>query len=48
MDAKDDVSATVCTGEHVLEWDLGVPTGEWEERDANSKGKATYEVTHEE
>ena len=25
-------------GVHVLEWDLNVPTGEWDERDAKSKG----------
>ena len=31
---------------HVSNGDLGVPTGERDERDAKSKGSATHDVTH--
>ena len=42
--------ARVCAASrrvYVIEWDLGVPTGEWDERDAKSKGNVRHDVTHE-
>ena len=34
-------------GVHIWNEDLGVPTGERDERDAKSKGSAIHNVTHE-